>query len=454
VLERKGYTMRPFILAVVLLLGLAQAQTQVRWFVGLGAGTDEPTIAAQQAVVDAFNASQSDIVLVLEIVDNSQAYDVLATQIASGNAPDIVGPVGVRGRESFPGAWTDLTPLLEASGYDLSDFDPALIEFYQTDAGLVGLPFAVFPSFLVYNKALFDEAGLPYPPASYGEPYVDENGEEKPWDIETLSELAMKQTVDVSGNDATMSGFDPNNIVQWGFGTMWRDIRGRVTLFGPGNFIDDEGNAHLPEHWRTGIEWYQDAMWTKHFYPNGPYGNSALLGEGNWFDSGNLAMAHVQLWYVGCCMTSLRDDWDLAALPSYNGTVTTTLNADTFSIPRGSRNPEAAFTVLSYLLSPEVSGELAAIYGGMPARTSLQDGFLNTFSERLFPGKDLNWQVAIDGLAYPDSPNHEAALPAQREAEDRYNAFTQLLENDPNINLDAELEAMLSDLQRIFSTAR
>lgn len=440
---------------MLLLVGAsAYAQTQVRWFVGLGAGTDEPTIAAQQQVVDAFNNSQNDIELVLEIVDNDQAYDVLATQIASGNAPDIVGPVGVRGRESFPGAWADLTPYIEANNYDLSDFDEALVEFYRTEDGLVGLPFAVFPSFISYNIDLFDEAGLPYPPAAYGEPYVDENGEEKPWTIETLSELAMKQTVDANGNDATMDEFDPNNIVQWGFGAMWRDIRGRITMFGPGSFVDEAGNAAIPDHWRTGIAWYQDAMWNSHFHPNGPYGNSALLGEGNWFDSGNLAMAHTQLWYQGCCMTSLEADWDLAPMPSYNGTVTASLNADTFSIPVTSDNKEAAFEVLSYLLSPEVSGELAGIYGGMPARISLQDGFLESFGERLFPGADLNWQVAIDSLGYPDSPNHEAALPGQREAEDRYIAFTQRLENEADFDVEAELEIMLTDLQRIFDANR
>jgi multiple sugar transport system substrate-binding protein len=391
---------------------------------------------------------------VLEIVDNSQAYDVLATQIASGNSPDLVGPVGVRGRESFPGAWLDLTPYLEANNYDLTDFDPALVEFYQTNEGLVGLPFAVFPSFLVYNKDLFDEAGLPYPPAEYGTPYVDENGEEQPWDIDTMSQLAKKLTVDANGNDATMAEFDANDIVQWGFGTMWRDIRGRVTMFGAGNLIDENGNASISENWRTGIKWYQDAMWKEHFYPNGPYGPSALLGEGNWFDSGNLAMAQTQLWYEGCCLTSLEADWDLAAIPSYQGKVTASLNADTFSIPKGSKNPEAAFAVLSYLLSPEVSGQLAGIYGGMPARISLQDGFLNEFGERLFPGKTLNWQVAIDSLSYPDSPNHEAALPGQREAEDRYNAFTQRLENEPDLDVDAELETLLKELQVIFDANR
>jgi multiple sugar transport system substrate-binding protein len=82
-------------------------------FAGLlasGAGSDEGTFAGQQAVVDEFNASQDKIELVLEIVDNDAAYDTLATQIAAGNAPDIVGPVGIRGRDSFKGAWLDLQP--------------------------------------------------------------------------------------------------------------------------------------------------------------------------------------------------------------------------------------------------------------------------------------------------------------------------------------------------------
>ncbi len=447
--------MKKFFVLLTLLLGIALAQTEVRWYVGLGAGTDEPTIAAQEAVVEEFNASQNEVKLVLEIVDNTQAYDVLATQIAAGNAPDIVGPMGIRGRSAFPGVWLDLQPLIEANNYDLSDFDPALVEFYRLgDEGQLGIPFAVFPSFLSYNKDLFDEAGLAYPPAEYGAPYIDESGVEKIWDIATMSEVAKILTVDTNGNDATMAEFDPNNIVQWGFGTMWRDIRGRLTLFGAGNFVDDEGNAVIPDNWRTAIEWYQDAMWEDYFYPNGPYGNSALLGEGNWFDSGNLAMAQTQLWYLGCCMTSLSAAWDMAALPSYNGKITANLNADTFGIPKASSNPEAAFTALTYLLSPEVAGRLANIYGGMPARLSLQEEFLAKFAEEKFPGQDLNWQVVVDSLSYPDNPNHEEGLPGFREAEDRYNAFTQRLENEPDLDLDAELELLISDLQRIFDLAK
>ncbi len=435
-------------------LGVALAQTEVRWFVGLGGGSDEPTIAAQQQIVDEFNASQSDIRLNLEIVDNAQAYDVLATQISAGNAPDLVGPVGIRGRAAFPGAWLDLTPLIEANNYDLSDFDPALVDFYKLEGeGQLGIPFAVFPSFITYNKDLFDEADLPYPPEAYGAPYVDENDEEQPWTVETLRDLAMKLTVDASGNDATSPEFDPENIVQWGFGVMYADLRSRSALFGPGNFVDEQGNAVIPAHWQTAAQWYTDAMWKDHFYPNGPYGGSALLGEGNWFDSGNLAMSQTHLWYLSCCMTSLEADWGVAPVPSFEGETTAKLHADTFGILKSSKNSEAAFSVLTYLLSPEIAGRLANIYGGMPARISLQESFFEQYAAEMFPDQDVNWQVVADGLGYPDKPNHEEGMPGFREATDRYTAFAQRQENEPDFDVDAELELLRRDLQRIFDAA-
>src|SRR4030042_4470293 len=82
-------------------------KTEVRWFVGLGAGSDEGTFAPQEAVVEEINAAQDKYEMVLEIVDNDVASDTLAIQIAAYNAPDIVGPIGIRGRESFFGQWLD-----------------------------------------------------------------------------------------------------------------------------------------------------------------------------------------------------------------------------------------------------------------------------------------------------------------------------------------------------------
>lgn len=433
-----------------------EGPVEIRWFVGLGAGSDEPTFAAQEAVVEKFNASQDDIQLVLEIVDNDVAYDTLATQIAAGNAPDIVGPVGIRGRDSFKGAWLDLTDLIATTNYDLSDFDPALVEFYQVEGeGQLGIPFAIFPSFVIYNADLFDEAGLNYPPTEYGEPYVWSDGTEAEWNMDTLRELAMILTVDANGNDATMEGFDPESIVQFGFQNQWTDPRGIGTFFGAGSLVDDAGNAQVPDEWVDAWKWNYDGWWTDWFIPNGPYGGADFLqGPGGPFSSGNLAMIHMHMWYVApWALADVPFEWNLAATPSYNGVVTAKMHADTFGILAATDHPEEAFTVLTYLLSVEGANDLLNIYGGMPARLSMQGDYFETYNETNFPGKDVNWDVVVDSMAYADNPNHESWMPSFQETEDRYNEFWNLLSNTPDADFEAELETLITDLQAIFDAA-
>ncbi len=436
---------------------VATEKTQVRWFVGLGAGSDEGTFAPQTAFVERFNASQDEIELVLEIVDNNAAYDTLATHIAAGNAPDIVGPIGIRGRDSFKGTWLDLQPFIDANNYDLSDFDPSLVEFYQVqEEGQLGLPFAIFPSFMIYNKDLFDEGGLPYPPEEYGAPYIDENGVEHEWNMDTLRELAMKLSVDANGNDATMDAFDPENIVQFGFMNLWTDPRGIGTFFGAGSLVDENGNAQVPAEWEAAWRWTYAGWWEDWFIPNGPYGGADFLqGAGGAFSSGNLAMIHMHMWYVApWALGEVPFEWALAATPSYNGVVTSKMHADTFCIPSGSKNPEAAFEVLTYMLSQEHATELLTIYGGMPARLSLQGDYFTTYTETNFPGMEINWQVVVDSMAYADNPNHESWMPSFQESTDRYNEFWNYLANTPDADFDAELATLIADLQAIFDAAK
>ncbi len=427
----------------------SEERVQIRWFVGLGAGSDEPTFAAQEAVVEQFNASQDEIELVLEIIDNEVAYDTLATQIAAGNAPDIVGPVGIRGRDSFKGAWLDLQPLIDANNYDLSDFDEGMVKFYQVeDEGQLGLPFAIFPSFVLYNKELFDEAGLAYPPQEYGAPYVDADGNEVPWNYDTVADLAASLTVDANGEDATSAAFDPENIVQFGYGFQWTDMRGVGTQFSPGSLVTDDGDAQIPEAWKEAVNWVYDGMWNSYFYPNGPYGNSDILGAGNWFESGNMAMTHIHLWYVACCIGNLDAEWDFAVTPEYDGVATAKMHADTFGIMKASEHPEEAFAVLTYLLG-EAAPDLLAIYGGMPARLSLQD----TYFEDTWPDLDVNWEVVKAGMAHADNPNHESYMPSFQETNDKYNEYWNRWVETPDLDLDAEFDALQADLQLIFDAA-
>lgn len=428
----------------------AQERITIIWYVGLGAGGQPQQIEAQNAVVEAFNASQDRINLQIQIVDNNVAYDTLATLIATGQAPHIIGPVGADGSNAFAGNYLDLEPLIEASGYDLTQFSPAAVEAFRFPGqGLVGLPFATFPSFIYFRKSLFDEADVPYPPQEYGTPYVW-NGEEVEWNMDTLRELAMYLTVDANGNDATMETFDPENITQWGFVSQWNEPRGISTMFGASSLVDEEGNAVLPQAWIDAFTWYYNGIWVDRFIPNASQVGSDILANGNAFSSGRVAMAHTHLWYT-CCIGD-SNDWDIAVMPSHNGVTTAKLHGDSFRLMRTSANMPmeeqlAAFEVLTYLIG-EAADELLIVYGGMPAREEDTDAFFATLDER-FP-QGVNWQVAIDSLAYADSPNHEYNMPNYLKAKDRIGAFQSLIESTPGLDILAELKKLVSDLDVIF----
>jgi multiple sugar transport system substrate-binding protein len=436
-------------LALTSLFALALAQpVTITWFVGLGTGADPAQQIIQNRVVEQFNASQSDIVLEVVYIENSVSVETLSTLIATGQAPDIVGPVGTEGANAFVGNFLDIEPYLVEMGYDFSQFPAATVDFYRTDEGLVGLPLASFPAFLYYRPALFDEAGLEYPPANYGDPYVL-NGEEVEWNIETMTEVAKILTVDANGNDATMAEFDPNNIVQFGFVNQWADpLRQNVTLFGAYSLVDDEGNAVMPDAWREGLKWYYDAMWTHHFMPNAAQRGSDLLASGNSFASGNVAMAQSHLWYT-CCLEG--SDWNAAALPSYNGQVTARLHADTFRILRSTPHPAEAVEVVAYLTGP-ASLDLLSAYGGLPAREADQAAFFARLDEKYPQG--VNWDVVSQSLQYPDVPSHEAYLPNNNRATDRLNSFRSLLDSQPDLDVDAEIDRLLADLQQLFDEAQ
>ena len=90
----------------------APGQTEIRWYCCLGGGDAPEQVDVEKKVVEEFNASHPNIHLTFEAVPYAGANDALATEIASGNGPDIVGPVGIGGANAFHGQWLDLAPLI------------------------------------------------------------------------------------------------------------------------------------------------------------------------------------------------------------------------------------------------------------------------------------------------------------------------------------------------------
>ena len=425
--------------------------TVVSWFVGLGAGGQPQQLAAEANFVDAFNKSQKDVYISLEIYNNNVAGSILKTQIAAGNAPDIIGPVGVEGLNLFRDQLLDLAPLIAKTGYSVPGVDPKLVDFFKLgeNNATVGVPFATYPSFLYFNKDLFDEAKLPYPPTKVGEMYQG-----KPWDMVALHDLAMKLTVDASGNDATSASFDPAHVVQWGFDMQYADNSplAETSLFGASSFVgSDSKTAQIPEQVSTGEKWYNDGVWKDHFIPSASQINSDLLDKGNEFESGNLAMNESHSWFT-CCVYPAAPakpkikQFGFAIAPSYNGTITAKLHADTFSLLKTTKVPDAAFKAMTALVG---SSELLTLYGAFPANPAQQDAFFKATNAN-FPGVKLDWSVPQAMLAYPDVPNHQSWVPNYAKAKAAWQAFQNKYRTTAGVDIDAELATLKTTLQGIF----
>jgi multiple sugar transport system substrate-binding protein len=123
------------------------------------------------------------------------------------------------------------------------------------------------------------------------------------------------------------------------------------------------------------------------------------------------------------------------------------VDADTFRIWKGTQHPREAFEVLTYFIGP-ASEDLLRAYGGLPARTADQDAFFAARAKQYSWVK--NWDVLKAGLNYPDHPSAEGYMPNFIEAWNRLSAFGNFLASTDNISVNAEIETLRTDLDRIF----
>jgi multiple sugar transport system substrate-binding protein len=434
----------------------------VRWNVGLGTGTDPAQITVQEEVVKEFNDSQDKVQLILEVVPHVANRDTLSTEMASGNGPDIVGPVGWAGSNDFYGQWLDLTPYIESNNFDTSIFDPALVSFYQTEEGQVGLPFAIFPGGMFFVPALFDEVGLAYPPQKYGEKYKMPDGTMVDWNWDTVTKVAKLLTIDKNGKNATEDGFDATQIVQVGYNAQWQSGQSIATFYGGASSIysGTKGayKAAIPDSWKEAWKWYYDGMWGKQpFQATGPLGSSTEFGGGNIFNAGKAAMGLTQTWYT-CCLGDLTKagvEWQVGIQPmgTKDGKVHGRVDADTFRIWKGSKNPNEAFQALAYLITTGAD-KLLLTYSAEPAVTSKVDAFFKAKAAQYPTVTQASWDVFKAGAAYPDRPSAEGWMPGNNiEDSARISTFINLMNTTPpdQFDFEAEFQKLQDDLTVIFN---
>jgi multiple sugar transport system substrate-binding protein len=434
----------------------------IKWFCCLGGGDDPSTLKVFDTLIKEFNASQKHIILQLDHVAYEGARDAFATRLASGNGPDIVGPLGVGGTNAFAGQWLDLTKYIAANNIDLSGYDQGVIDLNKAGGTeQFGLPFAIYPSELYFQPDMFDEVGLNPPPTTYGSQYQMADGSMVDWSYDTLRTVAMKLTLDKNNKSAGDPAFDAKHIVQYGFEPQRDDLRTMgAAFFSKGKFLSDDGKTvQIPDAWAAAWKWVYNGMWTDHFIMTGPvFQGQAFNGGGYAFNSGKVAMQENYLWDV-CCVTDAGGNWDLAALPSYSGTVTAPINADTFRVTKGTKHPDEAFTALSYLVLGAGKTRLLNSISAFPALKADQASFFSQLEQqkddkgKLIYPPNVNWQVVTDAIPFADiDPNSENAMPNYNKSLDTLAKYLTRWTSTPGLDMDAEFGKLKSELQAVWDS--
>lgn len=211
---------------------------------------------------------------------------------------------------------------LKNSSIQTGDFIDAVSSLSSGLGGTYGLPWCAATELLFYNKDMFDAAGIPYP----GNDWSYE-------DYKSTAEKLTKKKAD--GTTEQYGSALPNTQTWWagigGAGDKVYDPSKGEMVIGDGavSFVSDVAamakNGIMPE----------------------PSSDTADI-----FASGKAAMSWQGSWNIGTYGSGLPFQWDIATIPTdkvkYN-----TLHTGFYSINAKSKNQDAAFRVIEYLMGEE-----------------------------------------------------------------------------------------------------
>ena len=317
------------------------------------------------ALLDEWNADHPDIRVQPLFVNNDKALQKLTVALQGGEPPDITYQYGSSLAQvaAAPGL-VDLTDWAKAPDVDWEDFIPGAREAATVDGKVLGIPALVDNLAIVYNKKLFDDAGLSYPspdwtwddlraaakaltdPAAkrFGFAYPMDASEDSVWHWDPL---LWQNGGSILSQDGTQAAFNAPEGVE------------ALELFA-GMAVDD-GSVFLD-------------------IQNSPY--TGL------FNNGRIGMLETGPWDLA----SFPDvDYGVEILPGSDGDHQTIAGPDMWCVfDNGGGKAQAALEFLQWLTAPEQVKKEDLATGHLPIRLSVSEDetFLNQMAEAL-PGVDV-----------------------------------------------------------------
>ncbi len=313
----------------------------------LSHGYTDVEAKAVTAQVATWNASHPKIQVKLVFNGgNDGALQKTLAGLAAGSSPDIAYEFGssmaaLAGRPQV----ADLSNKVKDSSFSWADFYQFERDAATSSGKVYGVPALVDNLALVYNKKLFDKAGLAYPTES--------------WTWDDFRTAAKKLT------DASRKQYGWAYVADGSEDTTWRWL---AMLWQAG------GDLVSPDGTKAAFDSPAGLKATQLLHDMAVTDKSVYLDQGNGnylnlFNSGKIGM----LWTGPWDLSSINSDvsYGVQILPAAEGTHSSIAGPDNWMVfNNGAAREQAAWTFLTWLTSAQTHGEFTLATGDLPTRAS------------------------------------------------------------------------------------
>jgi multiple sugar transport system substrate-binding protein len=334
---------------------------------------DPAELTVWNQIVADFHTANPNITVKVDVSDWDSYWTKLKTLLSAGTPPDVFAmdaPLYLDYQSR--GVLLNLQPYLDKNPDMLKGVYPQTLEAYKTPDGMYGLPRDFQTIALFYNKDMFDAAGVAYPTAD--------------WTYDDLRNAAKQLTITDSDGKVTQFGIYSD---LWDMELIWSEA---IWAYG-GDVINADhtktliGDPQALQAWQL----FHDMMFVDKSWPNT---NTASEYGDDPFLAGVAAMTTIGHWAVpGYSEVSFK--WDVAPMPKGPAGQATSVNSAGFVIGKASKNPDAAFEFLKYVLSEPAQTRLAELGFACPVLESVAQS--DAFLKQSTP---IDHKVFLDSLAF------------------------------------------------------
>ena len=323
-------------------------------------GGNEETL---QKMVEAFEATHENIKIEVETIGYDDYFTQMQTRVAGGTAPDCY-ELNI---ENFA-AYANKGLLAEITGQDLSGLNETALGAFNVNGKQYGLPESFSNVVLIYNKDLFDQAGVTYPTDDWTQDDV-QNAAEK---IRALGDDIFGIWQPITYNEFFKV------VAQYG-GSLLNEDKTQFT-------INSEENIKAAQT-------LVDRVLVSNVQPN----SVQQGGMGHWdmFMSGRLGMIPTGIWAFQTFTENCDFAWDIAVEPGSTQKATHFFSNCVVMNPE-TEHPEEVAEWLAWLTSSTESADIRLAAGwDLPA---LKD--LNALSSYLEITPPDNRKAVFESLDY------------------------------------------------------